>query len=83
MQTLLKKFSVAYWRMPEYTYIRFLVTVIMGFVLGTLYWKVGHKRCVQLFTDLVKEARCHTRRLYPHRLGSEMLKCIAHNLYTA
>ncbi|DBA97183.1 TPA: hypothetical protein ACH3X1_014944 [Trebouxia sp. C0004] len=41
---LLKKFSIAYWRTPEYNYIRFITTVILGFVLGTLYWKIGHKR---------------------------------------
>ncbi|KAL3132996.1 hypothetical protein ABBQ38_006905 [Trebouxia sp. C0009 RCD-2024] len=41
---LLKKFNIAYWRTPEYNYIRALVTVILGFVLGTLYWKIGHKR---------------------------------------
>ncbi len=44
MQALLKKFSIAYWRTPEYNYIRFITTVILGFVLGTLYWKIGHKR---------------------------------------
>ncbi len=44
LQALLKKFLVAYWRTPEYNYIRFIVTVILGFVLGTLYWKIGHKR---------------------------------------
>ena len=48
VQTLLKKFFIAYWRTPEYNYIRGLVTVAMGFVLGTLYWKVGHKRCVKM-----------------------------------
>ena len=41
---LLKKFNTAYWRTPEYNYIRALVTVILGFVLGTLYWKIGHKK---------------------------------------
>lgn len=50
VQTLLKKFFIAYWRTPEYNYIRALVTVAMGFVLGTLYWKVGHKRSVKLQT---------------------------------
>ena len=54
MQALLKKFSIAYWRTPEYNYIRFITTVILGFVLGTLYWKIGHKRyalllCIGLF----------------------------------
>lgn len=44
LQALLKKFNIAYWRTPEYNYIRALVTVILGFVLGTLYWKIGHKR---------------------------------------
>lgn len=44
VQTILKKFNIAYWRTPEYNYIRALVTVILGFVLGTLYWKIGHKR---------------------------------------
>ena len=48
MQALLKKFSIAYWRTPEYNYIRFITTVILGFVLGTLYWKIGHKRFVLL-----------------------------------
>lgn len=48
VQTLLRKFSIAYWRTPEYNYIRGLVTVTMGFVLGTLYWKIGHHRCVTL-----------------------------------
>ena len=44
LQALLKKFNIAYWRTPEYNYIRALVTIILGFVLGTLYWKIGHKR---------------------------------------
>ena len=44
VQTCLRKFSIAYWRTPEYNCIRALVTVSMGFVLGTLYWKVGHHR---------------------------------------
>ena len=44
VQTLLKKFSIAYWRTPEYNYMRVIVTVSMAFVLGTLYWKIGHKR---------------------------------------
>ena len=46
VQTCLRKFSIAYWRTPEYNCIRALVTVSMGFVLGTLYWKVGHHRYV-------------------------------------
>lgn len=39
---LLKKFSITYWRTPNYTWVRFLITMILGFVLGTLYWKLGH-----------------------------------------
>ncbi|KAL0035494.1 hypothetical protein WJX77_008879 [Trebouxia sp. C0004] len=45
--TCLRKFSIAYWRTPEYNCIRALVTVSMGFVLGTLYWKVGHHRSTE------------------------------------
>ena len=64
VQTCLRKFSIAYWRTPEYNCIRALVTVSMGFVLGTLYWKVGHHRYV--YRQM--ETRQTIVLLHPHHL---------------
>ncbi|KAK9815219.1 hypothetical protein WJX72_000157 [[Myrmecia] bisecta] len=40
---LLKRLSICYWRTPDYNWIRLLITIILGFVLGTLYWRLGNK----------------------------------------
>ena len=33
-----------YWRNPPYNVLRFLVTLGMGIMFGTLYWDRGNKR---------------------------------------
>ncbi|KAL0915651.1 hypothetical protein M5K25_016084 [Dendrobium thyrsiflorum] len=34
----------SYWRNPDYNLVRFLFTVSTAFVLGSIFWNVGHKR---------------------------------------
>eukprot|EP00250_Pteridium_aquilinum_P022352 c25359_g2_i1 orf=76-4449(+) len=34
----------SYWRNPLYNVVRFFFTVVMAFLFGTIYWKLGQKR---------------------------------------
>jgi hypothetical protein len=88
VQTCLRKFSIAYWCTPEYNCIRALVTVSMGFVLGTLYWKVGHHRYVYplvfyLSLKTPSGNKANHDGLHPHVCASYMLKYTVIPLYTA
>lgn len=35
-----------YWRNPFYNAIRYMFAVLMGLLLGAIYWDMGTKRCV-------------------------------------
>ncbi|KAL3134216.1 hypothetical protein ABBQ38_006651 [Trebouxia sp. C0009 RCD-2024] len=37
------KYTAAYWRMPEYNGIRFLLAVGVGFTFGAMFWRLGDK----------------------------------------
>ncbi|KAJ0964794.1 hypothetical protein J5N97_025932 [Dioscorea zingiberensis] len=39
-----------YWRSPDYNLVRFFFTMVTALLLGTIFWKVGHKR--ESSTDL-------------------------------
>ncbi|KXZ48202.1 hypothetical protein GPECTOR_29g109 [Gonium pectorale] len=41
---LMRRALVSYWRNPPYNVLRFLVTLGMGIMFGTLYWDRGNKR---------------------------------------
>lgn len=44
MKLLLRRSFVQYWRTPQYNMLRFIVTLTMGFLFGTLFWARGNKR---------------------------------------
>lgn len=33
-----------YWRSPDYNLVRFFFTLVTALLLGTIFWRVGHKR---------------------------------------
>lgn len=35
---------LTYWRTPAYNLVRFGVTLLIALLLGTVFWKIGHKR---------------------------------------
>lgn len=37
------KYTAAYWRMPEYNGIRFLLALGVGFTFGAMFWRLGDK----------------------------------------
>ncbi|KAJ0964795.1 hypothetical protein J5N97_025933 [Dioscorea zingiberensis] len=39
-----------YWRSPEYNLVRYFFTLVTALLLGTMFWKVGHK--MESSTDL-------------------------------
>ncbi|XP_074286370.1 ABC transporter G family member 32-like [Silene latifolia] len=41
------KQNLSYWRNPQYTAVRFLYTVIISLMFGTMCWKFGSKRSTQ------------------------------------
>ncbi|KAG2441719.1 hypothetical protein HXX76_003334 [Chlamydomonas incerta] len=45
---LMRRALVTYWRNPPYNVLRFLVTLGMGIMFGTLYWDRGNKRTTML-----------------------------------
>ncbi|KMT16880.1 hypothetical protein BVRB_2g043550 [Beta vulgaris subsp. vulgaris] len=45
--TCLWKQNLSYWRNPQYTAVRFLYTVIISLMFGTMCWKFGAKRGTQ------------------------------------
>ncbi|PNW71465.1 hypothetical protein CHLRE_16g655450v5 [Chlamydomonas reinhardtii] len=45
---LMHRALVTYWRNPPYNVLRFLVTLGMGIMFGTLYWDRGNKRTTML-----------------------------------
>ncbi|KAG2451837.1 hypothetical protein HYH02_003613 [Chlamydomonas schloesseri] len=45
---LMHRALVTYWRNPPYNVLRFLVTLGMGLMFGTLYWARGNKRTTML-----------------------------------
>lgn len=42
---LLLRNAREYWRMPEYNTVRIWFTCLFGFVLGSIYWRIGKQRC--------------------------------------
>ena len=38
------KFWMSYWRNPQYNATRFLFAGVLAFLLGSILWKVGHKK---------------------------------------
>ena len=38
------KFWMSYWRNPQYNATRFLFAAVLAFLLGSILWKVGHKK---------------------------------------
>ncbi|XP_020088222.1 ABC transporter G family member 42-like [Ananas comosus] len=38
------KQSWTYWRSPDYNLVRFFFTLFTALLLGTIFWKVGHRR---------------------------------------
>lgn len=43
---LLRRFAASYWRNPTYNGVRYTFCVILGLLLGSIYWDMGTKRCV-------------------------------------
>jgi hypothetical protein len=44
MRELLRKYTRAYWRTPSYNYTRYLVTVLVALLYGTIYYQQGAAR---------------------------------------
>jgi len=38
------KFWMSYWRNPQYNATRFLFAGVLAFIIGTILWKVGHRK---------------------------------------
>lgn len=35
------KYTLAYWRTPSYNFVRYLVTVLVAVLYGSIYYKAG------------------------------------------
>lgn len=44
LQTILWKMNITYWRSPDYNLVRFIFTLFMALIFGTLFYQVGMKR---------------------------------------
>ncbi|XP_044495069.1 pleiotropic drug resistance protein 1-like isoform X1 [Mangifera indica] len=47
LKVCLWKQHFSYWRNPQYTAVRFFVTIIISLMFGTMYWDLGAKRAKQ------------------------------------
>jgi ABC-2 type transporter len=47
IKLLLKRAFTQYWRTPQYNMLRFIITLVMGLLFGTLFWARGNKRYVR------------------------------------
>ncbi|KAK9830255.1 hypothetical protein WJX72_010612 [[Myrmecia] bisecta] len=41
---LLRRSFVIYWRSPQYNTVRYTYTVAVGFIIGSIYWRLGMRR---------------------------------------
>ncbi|ONK80620.1 uncharacterized protein A4U43_C01F19870 [Asparagus officinalis] len=35
---------LTYWRSPDYNFVRFFFSIVTALLLGTIFWRVGHRR---------------------------------------
>ncbi|BFI27868.1 ATP-binding cassette, subfamily G (WHITE), member 2, PDR [Marchantia polymorpha subsp. ruderalis] len=42
------KQNLTYWRSPDYVNVRFIFTLIAALLMGTVFWRMGHRRRDQL-----------------------------------
>ncbi len=45
---LFKRSLLTYWRTSSYNLIRFLITIFVGLVFGSLYYQIGMNRCIRV-----------------------------------
>jgi hypothetical protein len=45
VRELLRKYTLAYWRTPSYNYTRYMVTVLVAILYGSIYFKAGEPCC--------------------------------------
>ena len=46
------KFWMSYWRNPSYNGTRFIFAAGLALLIGTILWKVGHKKCASASLNL-------------------------------
>nr|XP_024391802.1 ABC transporter G family member 36-like isoform X3 [Physcomitrium patens] len=44
LKTVLWKQFITYWRSPDYNLVRFIFTLLISLILGSLFWQIGSKR---------------------------------------
>jgi len=52
VKALWRKYNVAYWRTPSYNYLRFVCTVLVAIVYGSLYYMEGKSRNPMPFSSI-------------------------------
>jgi hypothetical protein len=44
LRTILWKQFITYWRSPDYNLVRFIFTLLIAVIIGSLYWQIGTDR---------------------------------------